>query len=162
MIISIAIIMVVSVVPALVHATLTASFGGKVLLTKIPGITCIGIGTGPVVLSSNLESFGSAVLSATGVGTGGEPTAVRVGGTVAGLYGAIPFYANPSISISTVGGPGSSFSVFVSPQPKIGDWILGEASLIPNFNTCLAGPIPFPVRQTSNYKVSPTAPSNHL
>jgi hypothetical protein len=114
----------------------TVSFGGKVIATTIPSVTCIGFGTGPILLSSNDSS---------------QSASSRTAGVISGLYGALPYYANTGISVS--GG-----AIFVSGAPKIGDWILGRTNLIPNFTKCVAGGpsvgIPIPVKDTTQYKIS--------
>lgn len=146
------IIIVVVLCPAFAYANFampTSSFGGKVIATSLPFTSCYSFGTGPILLSSNLESLGSAVTSSVG---SGQPTTARVSNTVSGIYGAIPFYAQYSFS---------STMPFISATPKAGDWILGRASIIPNFTTCAIKDfpvIPFPVRTTSNYKVSSAVP----
>jgi hypothetical protein len=149
-IISICLIVVLILVPAYAYATLTTSFGGKVILTEIPDVTCYSDGTGPIVLASNIENLAVAAVSASGVG--GQTTQTRVGGTVAGLFGAIPFYTNYGFSAS-----GAGFH-FVGSTPKVGDWILGNVNVVPSFSTCdlQLGPyqIPFPVRTSSDYKTS--------
>lgn len=78
-------------VPYITHATLefssssrmpTVPFGGRVLSTKIPSVSCLGIGTGPVVLMSNLAS---------GIG------AASGSNIVGNIYGTLPLYAtNPT------------------------------------------------------------------
>jgi len=142
-------------VPAFAYAnfpTLTSSFGGRVITPDLPIATCYGLGTGPVVLASSIESLGSAVESAAGVG--GQTTPARVNNVVSGIYGAIPFYTTFSLSADAGGG-----FHFVGSVPKTGDWILGRASVIPSFTTCTISDtvIPFPVRKTSDYKTSGAA-----
>jgi hypothetical protein len=136
------IITLLVLIPGLAFATITASFGGRVIGTSIPLVNCTGIGTGPVVLISSLEHLGSAVVYTTA--SPGNQTSVptRAKGVVSGIYGAIPFYTNEN---------GAS-------EPSQGDWILGNANIVPNFSTCSIQvgtfKIPFPVRPTSNYRVS--------
>jgi hypothetical protein len=64
--ISIGIIFLLVVVPLFAHAASfisnTKSFGGKILSTTIPLVTCSGIGTGPVVLIRNLTVMPSTFL----------------------------------------------------------------------------------------------------
>lgn len=108
-IISIILIVFILAIPTVLYAALlTRSFGGKVILTTIPIVTCTGSGTGPVVL-------------------------IKMNG--------LPYYTESQ-----------------QKTPKVGDWILGRANIIPNFSTCniQAGPykIPFPVRTTSDYNIS--------
>jgi hypothetical protein len=126
----------------------TVSFGGKVIATTIPSVTCIGFGTGPILLSSNVSSIVSGIYS--GVDSS-QSASSRTAGVISGLYGALPYYANTGISVS--GG-----AIFVSGAPKIGDWILGRTNLIPNFTKCVAGGpsvgIPIPVKDTTQYKIS--------
>ncbi len=149
MILSLIIIAVLVTVPVLVSATsltrstssyLTQSFGGKVLTPNLSIATCIGFGTGPVVLYNNVSSLASGALSAA---NSGAPAENRISGAVSGIYNAIPFYASPNFGKS-------------SALPKAGDWILGRASIVPDFSRCFITdtPIPFPVRNTSNYQVS--------
>jgi hypothetical protein len=144
-IIGILVIILILGVPAFTYATLTASFGGKVITTTVPDVTCTGSGTGPVVLLSSLLHLTSAVVVSTPAVKTTVP--VRVGGVVSGLFGAIPFYTQSTSSSSTSGS---------TPQPD--SWILGRANVIPDFSTCYLqlGPyrLPFPVRDTSNYKTS--------
>jgi hypothetical protein len=115
-----------------------SSFGGRVVSTKLPLVTCYGAGTGPLLLLSNLSSVGSAVYSSTG---SGQPVATRTNNIVSGTFGAIPFYASSNSAV-----------------PRPGGWILGNAHIIPSFSTCdlQVGEyqIPFPVRTTSQYNVS--------
>ncbi len=131
----------------------TVSFGGKVLTGSLPGaVTCIGFGTGPVILYSNVLSLGSAIYS----GVNSKQTAgSRVGGVINGLYGAIPYYAKSSIT------SGFGFA-FISAPPKAGDWILGKADIIPETNSCYIPylSIPFPVKDTGVYRVSNTSQSS--
>lgn len=117
-------------IPLVVYANgLTWSFGGKILATEVPDVTCYGSGTGPVVLLSNLTSIGSAARSTS-------TTAVR------SIYGVLPFYTQ----------------INTSPTPRAGQWILGRANIIPDFNNCAINVgqyrIPFPVRDTDNYRTS--------
>lgn len=147
------IIAIFILIPAFAYAsfatTATSSFGGRVLSTKIPLVNCYSVGTGPVLLVNNVESLGSAVYSAAG---SGQPVASRVAGTVGGLYGAIPFFAKYNFLASATG------TVTISSVPKTGDWILGNASIVPSFSTCDLQigeyQIPFPVRTTSQYNTS--------
>lgn len=128
-------------------SNLTISFGGKVLTTKIPTVTCpgaTGLGTAPVVLSSNLAGVGQATVGAS---SGNQSVGQRIGNVVGGLYKAIPLY---TIRISSATG-------LPLKQPKPGDWILGRHYLLPNISTCnttLLGGVPFPVIKTDNYGVS--------
>jgi hypothetical protein len=106
----------------------TIPYGGKVLTTVIPTVTCNNLtGTAPVVLSSNLAGIGE-------IASGG------VEGVVSGLYSIIPLYATSSTK-----------------TPRFGQWILGRHEIVPNFNTCnstLFGGFPVPVKNTTTYGVS--------
>jgi hypothetical protein len=154
-VISVALIVVSILIPFVTHAAIfskpTISFGGRVLSTSNSVITCTGLGVGPVILSSNLGSLGSALSSATDTT---DTSLNRMTGAAEGLYGAIPYFAKITFS-ARVGGV-----IFVSTPPKAGDWILGRASLIPNFTTCYIPylSIPFPIKDTSQYKVSENNP----
>jgi hypothetical protein len=114
-------------VPLISHAAgITPSFGGRVLTTKIPSVTCYGTGTGPVLLVSNLSAARSTL-------QGGS-----VSNIVTSAYGVIPFYTTSA-----------------NKTPKPGGWILGTHQMIPNFSTCTIGSFPFPVKKTTNnYGVS--------
>ena len=119
----------------------TLPFGGRVLTTSIPTVTCTTLGgTAPVVLTSNLASIGRAVISSTA-----EPSLQRSFTMGSNLYRAIPLYTQ------------QSFTAFRK-QPKPGDWILGRQQIIPDLSTCiteaLGAPLPFPVVKTDNYGVS--------
>jgi hypothetical protein len=143
---SIAIIVILLAVPAVSYAgfatNLTRPFGGRVLTNQLPVATCIGLGTGPVLLSNNIGSLVNTAISATDNSQG---TVNQVSNIASGLYGAIPYYA-------TMGFTG----LFVTPLPQTGDWILGRADVIPSLTRCIINgtPIPFPVRNTSTYNVS--------
>lgn len=87
------------------------------------------------------KSFGGKVklttvplVTCTGAGTG--PVVIS---NISG----IPLYANS-----------------LSKTPRVGDWILGTTSIIPDFSTCqitaFGVQLPFPVRKTSNYNISGT------
>jgi hypothetical protein len=151
-VISLAMIAIFLSLPFIVNAATfvnnTTSFGGKVLLTQLPLVTCSGSGTGPIVLISNLASVATAAYSTTP--KTGQTAIQHVGGVAKGIYGAIPYY-------TTSGTSGNSGS-FTSSKPKAGDWILGRADTIPEFTTCkiqiATYKIPFPVKDTSNYKTS--------
>lgn len=154
LIISFFIIIGILVFPTFAHAVFvrsTSSFGGKVLSTTVPSVVCTGFGTGPVLLINNISSLGSAVYSGV---SGGQQVITKTANVAGGIYGAIPFYTKINIIPSFGGGT----TGFVSPTPKVGDWILGNADIIPDFSTCAiqAGParIPFPVRDTSQYNTS--------
>lgn len=141
------VVLVLWIIPAFTNAQMTTSgsvknsytfpFGGRVLTTTIPTVTCLPPGTGPVVLMSNIVSLGSAVYS----GTNKQQTGFeRASGVVSGVYNALPFYTT---SITKV--------------PKPGQWILGRHEIIPDIKTCvseaLAG-FPIPVKRTTTYGVS--------
>ncbi len=121
----------------------TTPYGGKVISKKIPTVVCpeaYVLGTAPVVLSSNLAGLGQATLSAI---DGNQSTVNKVGGIVGGVYKAIPLYL-------IRGTPPKK-------QPKVGDWVLGQKSVIPNISTCtttLLGGVPFPVVKSEVYGVS--------
>ncbi len=118
--------LITTIVPLFSQAAgFTNPFGGRVLSTTIPSVTCFGTGTGPVVLASNLAALGSAV-------QGGTPSSV-----FSGIYGAVPLYTTSTTKV-----------------PKAGQWILGRHELIPNLSTCTIGNVPFPVKKTTNYGVS--------
>lgn len=113
----------------------TVSFGGKIYVAPIPGLTCIGLGTS-TISSANVTGVAQAVegINQTTKGQGG------LGATniVSGISSMIPVYTTDSTKV---------------PRP-LGQ-ILGRKKLIPDFNTCKAGTIPIPVvKTTSNYNVS--------
>ena len=103
-------------------------------------------------VSSLKQGFGGRVLrtdlsgSVNCIGMGIGP--ITLTNNSFSLGNTIPFYAN--ISFSALG------NGFVSQLPQAGDWILGEASIIPNFTRCFTQgtTIPFPVRDTSFYGTS--------
>jgi hypothetical protein len=112
MILSLILIAVLIAVPvianasALTSALLTRPFGGRVIATSLPLVTCVGVGTGPITLSK-INDF-------------------------------------------------SLYTTDMSKTPKVGDWILGRTSIIPNFSTCTVYEIPYPVLKTNgdSYKIS--------
>jgi hypothetical protein len=116
----------------------TFSFGGKILVDKIAGVTCTGNGFGPLILSSNV---GGAVSIITSSLNGNNSTGKKVVGVVSGVYKIIPFYATNQ-----------------QKKPQKGGWILGRADISIDTSTCKIKSgdtsIPFPVRKTSNYGVS--------
>lgn len=127
-------------------SNMTVPFGGRVISTTIPTVTCPGVffGTAPVVLSSNLAGLGQATIGSTGQ----QQALQRINNIGTGLYRAIPLYTIQSLTYK--GYP-------TKKQPKIGDWVLGRQSLIPDIATCqttLLGGVPFPVVKTDNYGVS--------
>ena len=127
-------------------SALTVPFGGRVISTTIPTVTCPGAfpGTAPVVLSSNLAGLGQATLGSTGQ----QQTLQRINSIGTGLYRAIPLYTMQSFTYK---------GYLTKRQPKVGDWILGRQQLIPDLETCettLLGGVPFPVVKTDNYGVS--------
>ncbi|MFA7315237.1 MAG: hypothetical protein WC059_00340 [Candidatus Paceibacterota bacterium] len=119
--------------------SLSKSFGGRVYLAPIPGITCNGAGR-LMLLSSNANSILSTV------GSQGSMSSSEAKGFVKNLHGALPIYAsNPQKS------------------PTPGGQILGRKSIIPDMQTCYiptpAGPVYIPILKTapltnSNYQVS--------
>jgi hypothetical protein len=149
-VISITLIALSILIPFVTHAAVfskpTISFGGRVLLTTIPLVTCTGSGTGPVVLLSNLASVASATYST--VPKNGQSAGQKAGGVVNGIYGAIPYYATSDYSRLP----------FMAKRPQAGDWILGTANMIPEFTTCsiqIANyKVPFPVKDTNKYNTS--------
>jgi hypothetical protein len=125
---------------------MTVPFGGRVLSTQIPTVTCATTnGTAPVLLLSNLAGLASAGLSATDRNQNGLQ---KTTGVVGGIYRAIPLYTLPISSVTRL----------PLQQPKPGGWILGNQRLIPDISTCqtsaFGAPVPFPVVQTDNYGVS--------
>lgn len=127
---------------------LTVPFGGRVLSTKLPGVSCLNpTGTAPVVLSSNLAGVVQVGVSSA---DRNQNTGQRIGGAVGGLYRAIPLYTWAFSPTGTVR------------QPKAGDWILGRQKLVPNLSTCVidGANVPFPVVETNNYSVSQKIQNN--
>jgi hypothetical protein len=126
---------------AISHENVTAtvslpskSFGGRVLLAPIPGVTCLGIGK-LMILSSNVGALVGAVASATNKDSN---TTGKIISTAMNLYGLIPTYATNPLE-----------------SPKISGQILGTEKWIPSFTTCYIGTFPIPVlKTTSNYGVS--------
>ncbi len=117
---------------------LTKSFGGKILITPIPGVICIGVGQA-VYMNSNIGGAINAAKSATSSATGGEKALSVLGG----IYGMIPTYTTNPLR-----------------KPIISRFILGTEKLIPDFKTCKIGNIPIPVlRTTSNYGISSPTPT---
>jgi hypothetical protein len=115
----------------------TKSFGGKILVTPIPGVICIGLGQA-VYMNTNI---GGAINAAKSVASSssGAGTAMSVLG---GIYGMIPTYTTNPLR-----------------KPVISRFILGTEKLIPDFKTCKMGSIPIPVlRTTSNYGISTPTP----
>jgi hypothetical protein len=110
------------------------SFGGKILLAPIPGVTCVGTGK-LMVLTSNVGAAVGAVASSTNKdsSTGGKAL-----GTAMALYNMIPIYTtNPER------------------RPKPFYNTLGTAKMVPNFSTCKIGSVPIPVlKTTENYNIS--------
>ncbi|MBP6908315.1 MAG: hypothetical protein KBB75_00640 [Candidatus Pacebacteria bacterium] len=114
---------------------LTKSFGGRVYLAPIPGITCNGVGT-LMLLNSNANS---ALRTLGSAGQLNQNSAQKLAQNV---YSAIPTYTTDAQK---------------SPQPM--KQILGRQNLTPDMNTCYiptpAGPVYIPVlRTTPNYNVS--------
>ncbi len=132
------------------------SFGGRVILTQIPGVTCTGSGTGPVVLSSNASgAFSSTANTIKAITTAakqlntdatnsGNPDPTAIVGpmvkTISDAYKILPFYLS---------GSGT---------PRPGGFVLGRHPFMPDLSTCsiqLAEiKIPFPVFKSSKYGVS--------
>ena len=127
---------------------MTVPFGGRVLTTTLPGVSCMNpTGTAPVVLSSNLAGVVQVGVSSA---SRNQNVGQRIGGAVGGLYRAIPLYTWAFSPTGTV------------KQPKAGDWILGRQKIIPNVSTCIidGANIPFPVVETNNYSVSQKIQNN--
>ncbi|HVY36031.1 MAG TPA: hypothetical protein VG982_02025 [Candidatus Paceibacterota bacterium] len=124
-------------------APLTLPFGGRIISTTVPTVTCPGgtaLGTGPLVLFSNLTSLGSAAYSA--VNPGNSQTGFQQTVNIAnGIYNAIPY-----------------FSISKTKTPKVGDWILGRYNVIPDVSLCqtdaFGAPVPFPVKKTTTFNIS--------
>ncbi len=117
----------------------TFAFGGKIIMDKIPSVTCDGNGYGPLELTSNVMG---AVSATTSVLNSNNSTGQKIIGGVTGIYKIIPFYATDQTK-----------------KPKSGDWILGKADIAPDFKTCYIklsedAKIPYPVRKTSVYSLS--------
>lgn len=109
------------------------SFGGKILVTPIPGVICIGVGQA-VYMNSNIGGAINAARSATSSASGGE----KAMSILSGIYGMIPTYTTNPLR-----------------KPVISRFILGTEKLIPDFKTCKIGNIPIPVlRTTENYGIS--------
>ncbi len=123
---------------------MTLPFGGRVLTTELPGVTCLNpIGTAPVVLTSNLAGL---LRAGTAAADGSQATGQRVTNIATGLYRAIPLYTW-AYTKNSGGVPAQ--------QPKQGDWILGRQKIVPNFSTCLIGEtVPFPVVETDNFGIT--------
>jgi hypothetical protein len=109
-------------------------FGGRVLSTKIPTVTCVPPGY-PIVLTSNFAGVGQAATSSAQ--SGGNPLNAAAG-VVGGLYKALPLYVTD----------------ITAKKPKFGDWVLGRHQLIPNFSNCYSsalGGFPVPVKPTTTF-----------
>jgi hypothetical protein len=130
-----------TVTNAKIGAGLTVPYGGKVLLTRIPTVTCVlpDGGTAPILLTSNIASLVSAGAS----GASNQDSLQKINNIGKGLYKAIPLYTTQGMTKT---------------QPKPGKWILGNQYLIPDLFTCettaFGAPIPFPVVRTETYSVS--------
>lgn len=113
------------------------SFGGKIISTSVPLVTCPSGGT-VVVISSNIEGLVdigmSQIDSSQSVGS-------RTAGVSKALYNVIPYYTQDVLK-----------------KPKVGTWILGKSKITPNLTYCqmnISGtPIPFPVLPTKIYNTS--------
>lgn len=113
----------------------TVSFGGKIYVAPITGLTCIGLGTS-TISSANVAGATQAIqgVSQATKGQGGLGAA----NIVSGISSMIPVYTTNPQKVPTPRGQ-----------------ILGRKNLIPDFKTCKAGTIPIPVvKTTSNYNVS--------
>jgi hypothetical protein len=127
-----------NVANAALTSKLTKSFGGKILVTPIPGVICIGLGQA-VYMNSNIGGAINAARSATSSASGGEKAMSILGG----IYGMIPTYTTNPLR-----------------KPVISRFILGTEKLIPDFKTCKIGSVPIPVlRTTSNYGISSPTPT---
>jgi len=116
------------------EATVYKSFGGRVLLAPIPGVTCLGLGK-LLVLNTNIGALIGAATSATSKDS--EATAKTIS-TLMNLYNMIPTYATNPLK-----------------SPNIGGQILGSEKPIPSLKTCFIGSVPIPVfLTTANYGVS--------
>jgi len=125
---------------AAITSKLTKSFGGKILVTPIPGVICIGLGQA-VYMNSNISGAINAAKSATSSASGGEKALSVLGG----IYGMIPTYTTNPLR-----------------KPVISRFILGTEKMIPDFKTCKIGNIPIPVlRTTSNYGISSPTPNTN-
>ncbi len=119
-------------IPYITHAALnfskapSVSFGGKVLSTKIPSVSCFGVGTGPIVLVSNLAS---GIGAATGQGS-----------TVGNIYGAVPIYTTSPTKVPKAGQWILGRHQII---PNFNTCVIGESA-------------PFPVKKTTIYNVSGT------
>ena len=117
---------------------LTKSFGGKVYLAPIPGVTCEGTGK-TALLSSNVKGLTKLIKSLFTT-----PSKKKALEKLSAVYSMIPVYTT-------------------SPQkvPKTLGQILGKEKLVPDLKTCqvdVFGGIPLPVlRTTDNYNVSKKA-----
>jgi hypothetical protein len=130
-----------TVTDAQLSSSLTAPYGGRVLSTSVPTVTCIipDGGTAPVVLSSNLAGLVSAGVASAKM----QDPLRKINNVGKGLYQAIPLYTTQGATKT---------------QPQPGKWILGNQYLIPDFTTCqttaFGAPVPFPVVKTKTYGVS--------
>ncbi len=113
------------------------SFGGKIISTSVPLVTCPGGGT-VVILSSNIEgliNIGASQIDSS------QSAGSRTTGISKALYNVIPYYTQD-----------------VFKKPTVGTWILGKSKITPNLTYCQmnigGAPIPFPVLPTKNYNVS--------
>ncbi|HRH31202.1 MAG TPA: hypothetical protein PK950_00865 [Candidatus Paceibacterota bacterium] len=115
-------------------APLTMPFGGKVITSTVPGITCLPPGTGPVVTSQTISGLAASTIFGLSSNLSGG---VRVAGVAAGIYSSIPIYTTN-----------------INKIPKPGGYILGRHLAVPTFQNCVIGEFPFPTMQTTIYGVS--------
>jgi len=110
------------------------SFGGRVLLAPIPGVTCLGLGK-LLVLNTNIGALIGAATSATDKNS---DATIKTVSTLMNLYNMIPTYATNPLK-----------------TPNIGGQILGTEKPIPSLSTCFIGSVPIPVFLTTiNYGTS--------
>lgn len=121
------------------NARLVKDFGGKVTLSPIPGLDCLGTGK-IAVLSSNISAIKKVVDSISDPSTT-EEKALNIASSI---HGMIPTYTtNPS------------------KNPRTSGQILGKENIVPDFKTCgiqvgtVRVPIPV-LRTTKNYNTSKT------
>lgn len=108
----------------------TKSFGGKVLLTPIPGVSCKGSGK-LMILSSSI----GAVKKAT-KGEAGESDTDKATRILGSALDVLPIYATRT-----------------DRQPRILKNALGRKKIAPNFTLCQINtptPIPIPILKTTN------------
>jgi hypothetical protein len=125
------------VVPVVVFAKgINVGFGGKVISTQIPTVTCTDTTGVLVVLGSNIGSLASTFNKK-------DNDLDETVNKATGLYGAIPYFFKAT--------PGKK-------KPKVGDWVLGNHKIEPSLKDCttnaLGAPIPIPTFNPVKYGVS--------